>query len=264
MAQIKDGSSFLDGKKIPKSVNGVYADSNGNIQIEAISEDFDLKNNNVTFTEANTRTNIGSGESMSILFGKIQKWFADLKSLAFKEFVSESDLDTNLSGLINNKVDKELNKQLSTNDFTNELKDKLESIQKNAEVNVQSNWSETNTSSDAFILNKPTKLSQFENDPSFITMENLVNYATQKWVIDQGFATIEYVDGLIGLAETNLSKVVSIETEFTPDPYVPLVPEVGSDDYATQQWVIDKGYATIVYVNSLIGTSLETLSNLVV
>lgn len=131
-------------------------------------------------------------------------------------------------------------------------------------VPVQSDWNESDSSSLAHILNKPTKLSQFENDSDFVTMEDLATYATQKWVIEQGFATIEYVDGLIGLAETNLAKVVSIETEFTPDPYVPLVPEVGSDDYATQQWVIDKGYATIVYVNGLIGTSLETLSNLVV
>lgn len=131
-------------------------------------------------------------------------------------------------------------------------------------VPVQSDWNESDSSSLAHILNKPTKLSQFENDSDFVTMEDLATYATQKWVIEQGFATIEYVDGLIGLAQTNLSNVVSIETEFTPDPYVPLVPEVGSDDYATQQWVIDKGYATIVYVNGLIGTSLETLSNLVV
>lgn len=131
-------------------------------------------------------------------------------------------------------------------------------------VPVQSDWNESDSSSLAYILNKPTKLSQFENDPNFITMEDLVTYATQKWVIEQGFVTTEYVDGLIGLAETNLAKVVSIETEFTPDPYVPLVPEVGSDDYATQQWVIDRGYATIVYVNSLIGTSLDTLSKLVV
>ena len=131
-------------------------------------------------------------------------------------------------------------------------------------IPIQSDWDEADSSSLAHILNKPTKLSQFENDPNFVTMEDLVTYATQKWVIEQGFVTTEYVDGLIGLAETNLAKVVSIETEFTPDPYVPLVPEVGSDDYATQQWVIDKGYATIVYVNGLIGTSLETLSNLVV
>ena len=38
---------------------------------------------NPTFTQASTRTNIASGESFSTLFGKIMKWFADLKDLAF-------------------------------------------------------------------------------------------------------------------------------------------------------------------------------------
>ena len=36
-----------------------------------------------TFTEPSTRTNIASGESVSTLFGKIKKWFTDLKDLAF-------------------------------------------------------------------------------------------------------------------------------------------------------------------------------------
>lgn len=36
-----------------------------------------------TFAQASTRENIESGEKVSILFGKIQKWFADLKSVAF-------------------------------------------------------------------------------------------------------------------------------------------------------------------------------------
>jgi hypothetical protein len=36
-----------------------------------------------TFTQAGTRTNIASGETVSTLFGKIMKWFADLKSVAF-------------------------------------------------------------------------------------------------------------------------------------------------------------------------------------
>lgn len=40
-----------------------------------------------TFTQAGTRANIGSGETFSVLFGKIKKWFADLKSLAFKDKV---------------------------------------------------------------------------------------------------------------------------------------------------------------------------------
>lgn len=35
------------------------------------------------FTQASSRTNISSGEKMSVLFGKIMKWFADLKTVAF-------------------------------------------------------------------------------------------------------------------------------------------------------------------------------------
>lgn len=37
------------------------------------------------------------------------------------------------------------------------------------EANVQSNWNETDSTSDAYILNKPTKLSDFTNDSGFIT-----------------------------------------------------------------------------------------------
>ena len=45
-----------------------------------------------TFTAASSRTNISSGEKLSIIFGKIAKWFADLKALAFKDKVSDSDI----------------------------------------------------------------------------------------------------------------------------------------------------------------------------
>ena len=38
---------------------------------------------NQTFTEASTRANIVSGESFSTIFGKIMKWFTDLKAVAF-------------------------------------------------------------------------------------------------------------------------------------------------------------------------------------
>lgn len=40
-------------------------------------------NNTQTFTEASTRANIASGETMSTLFGKIKKFFTDLKTVAF-------------------------------------------------------------------------------------------------------------------------------------------------------------------------------------
>lgn len=45
-----------------------------------------------TFTAAPSRANISTGEKLSVLFGKIAKWFADLGSLAFKSTVAKSDL----------------------------------------------------------------------------------------------------------------------------------------------------------------------------
>nr|DAM83326.1 MAG TPA: hypothetical protein [Bacteriophage sp.] len=45
-----------------------------------------------SFSTASGRSNIASGEKLSVLFGKIAKWFADLGSLAFKSTVSKSDL----------------------------------------------------------------------------------------------------------------------------------------------------------------------------
>ena len=36
-----------------------------------------------TYTEAITRSNLTSGEKLSIIFGKVMKWFSDLKSVAF-------------------------------------------------------------------------------------------------------------------------------------------------------------------------------------
>lgn len=54
------------------------------------------------------------------------------------------------------KEDKVAGKGLSTEDFTSALLAKLNSIATNAEVNVQSNWTEADTNSDAFIQNKPS------------------------------------------------------------------------------------------------------------
>ena len=43
----------------------------------------DTKDCIVTFSDQDARTNIASGEKHSVLFGKIKRWFADLKAVAF-------------------------------------------------------------------------------------------------------------------------------------------------------------------------------------
>ena len=70
---------------------------NGNISAAVAGTDYvapngDASNVTAAFTAASTRANIATGEKLSVLFGKIAKWFTDLGSLAFKSTVAKSDL----------------------------------------------------------------------------------------------------------------------------------------------------------------------------
>lgn len=48
-----------------------------------LSNDADLNSNVVTFTQSVIRSGISSGETLSVILGKISKWYADLKTVAF-------------------------------------------------------------------------------------------------------------------------------------------------------------------------------------
>lgn len=50
-----------------------------------------------TFTQASTRENLATGEALNVSLGKIMKWFADLKALAFK---TQIDATTDISGVV--------------------------------------------------------------------------------------------------------------------------------------------------------------------
>lgn len=72
-------------------------DGDGGISAAVAGTDYvapngDGSNTTAAFTAATTRANIATGEKLSVLFGKIAKWFADLGSLAFKSTVAKSDL----------------------------------------------------------------------------------------------------------------------------------------------------------------------------
>lgn len=66
------------------------------------------------------------------------------------------------------------------NNFTTTLKDKLDGIAAGAEVNVQANWTQTNTSADDYIKNKPTlatvatsgSYNDLTNKPTIPTINN--------------------------------------------------------------------------------------------
>lgn len=74
------------------------------------------------------------------------------------------------------------------NNYTTADKNKLAGIASGAEVNVQSDWSVTSTSSDAYIKNKPTKVSQFTNDSGFQNATQVQN------AIDAALADITGVE----------------------------------------------------------------------
>lgn len=99
-------SDFIEGAGHPISVgdNVVVCDVGGGVyKFDLLSGFVDLTNyltktgdgSDVTasFTAASTRTNVTTGEKLSVLFGKIAKWFSDLKALAFKDKVNTSDID---------------------------------------------------------------------------------------------------------------------------------------------------------------------------
>lgn len=60
--------------------------------------DADAARNVPTFSQASSRTNLaGSGETIPTILGKVKKWLADLKSLAFKDKVSDGDINDTIS-----------------------------------------------------------------------------------------------------------------------------------------------------------------------
>ena len=75
------------GSTNPVQSGGVYT-----ALADKLNKTGDGSNVTAAFTAASSRANIATGEKLSVLFGKIAKWFSDLGSLAFKSTVAKSDL----------------------------------------------------------------------------------------------------------------------------------------------------------------------------
>ena len=98
-----------------------------------------------------------------------------------------------------------------TNEFTQEHETKLDGIETGAEVNVQSNWDEIDTNSDAFIQNKPALFSgdygDLTNTPSIPDEDDIYDY------------TADFITGGTGIIvdENNSDNTItiSVANEFT-------------------------------------------------
>lgn len=95
----------------------------------------------------------------------------NIKTINGESLLGSGNISITGSGGTGNVVDN--NYVHTDNNYTTEEKTKLANIPADAEVNVQANWNETDTSSDAYILNKPTALSAFTNDMQFVTMSDI-------------------------------------------------------------------------------------------
>lgn len=89
---IKDVKVTTDATPTQGSANPVQSGGVYSALGNKLDKTGDGSNVTAAFTAASTRANVATGEKLSVLFGKVAKWFADLGSLAFKSSVAKSDL----------------------------------------------------------------------------------------------------------------------------------------------------------------------------
>lgn len=125
-----------------------------------------------------------------------------------------TESDTSSVSYIQNKPSnlvQDANYVHTDNNFTNADAAKLSGIEANAEVNVQSDWSETDSSSDAFIKNKPQNLVQ---DASYVHTDN--NFTN---------ADVAKLSGIEAGAEANVQSDWS-EADSSSDAYIRNKPDL--------------------------------------
>lgn len=101
-AVFHNGSTYLaikdapDGAPRNDKINWIYLAKGYD------GETVDVAETEIAFTESETRENIGSGEKVSTVFGKIKKFFTDLTAPAFAQMITSKDdlLATKAAGYV--------------------------------------------------------------------------------------------------------------------------------------------------------------------
>ena len=84
-AVLHNGSTYLAIKDAP---DGAPRDDKINWIYLAKGFSSDIGDSEITFTEAEARENINTGESVKTVFGKVKKWLADLAADAFMQVIT--------------------------------------------------------------------------------------------------------------------------------------------------------------------------------
>src|SRR5574344_483719 len=58
----------------------------------------EVQNATIASVVYGSRTNLVANETVKVGFGKVRKWFSDMKALAFKDVITESDISGTISG----------------------------------------------------------------------------------------------------------------------------------------------------------------------
>lgn len=97
-------SVTLGNNGVPQIVKGLTALTQHQDISGKLDKNGDASNTTSTFTIASSRTNISSGEKLSTLFGKIAKWFSDLKAVAFSGSYTDLSDKPTIPAAANNGV----------------------------------------------------------------------------------------------------------------------------------------------------------------
>lgn len=156
---------------------------------------------------------------------------------------STTKIPTNVSDLTNDSnYVSDTNYVHTDNNYTNKDKNKLNNIANGAEVNVQSDWNESDNTQDSFIKNKPfipSKTSDLENDTNFVEDKNYVH-------TDENFTSAEkkklggISDGAEANVQANWSETDSMEDSFIKNK--PIIPSKTSDLTNDSNYVVDPDY----------------------
>lgn len=159
--------------------------------------------------------------------GFITKSVDDLTNYYLKaETYSSSEVDTALG----EKVDKISGKGLSTNDYTTSEKEKLDEIESGAQVNVQPDWTQTDSTADDFIKHKPNipdVSDYYDKNQMDSFLDEKVDKVSGKGLSTEDFTSVEKtkLSGIASGAEVNVQPDWN-QSDSTADDFIKNKPTV--------------------------------------
>lgn len=116
-----------------------------------LDKDGDTSNTTATFTQASTRENIASGEKTSVILGKIKKFFADLKTVAFTGSYNDLSDKPDMSNFLSTKKGGTVNNTFKVNKESTTNPTGLTEIDIHNDGKVAFNTSDTGTNKDSLM-----------------------------------------------------------------------------------------------------------------